>query len=62
MIYNQPKPDETPEEREARLARIKREIQEGTYDTEERFESALQKLLNQIDDTSPEFGEDASSQ
>ncbi len=36
------------EQREARLKRIKQEIEAGTYDTDEKFNAALEKLLGQI--------------
>jgi anti-sigma28 factor (negative regulator of flagellin synthesis) len=39
-----------PEVRQELVARIRQEIQAGTYDTAEKFEAALERLTAQFDD------------
>ena len=39
-----------PEVRQELVARIRQEIQAGTYDTVEKFEAALERLTAQLDD------------
>jgi Anti-sigma-28 factor, FlgM len=39
-----------PEVRQELVARIRQEIQAGTYDTAEKFEAALERLTAQLDD------------
>lgn len=40
-----------PEMRAERLAQIKAAIDDGTYETDEKLDAALSRLLNQIDDS-----------
>ena len=39
-----------PEVRQELVARIREEIEAGTYDTAEKFEAALERLTTQLDE------------
>jgi hypothetical protein len=49
-----PKEDDDPTFRADLVARIRRQIAEGTYGTEEQLEKALEKLFDRLDRESPE--------
>jgi hypothetical protein len=48
-INNDPKPPETPIRTEL-VQRIRREIQAGTYDTPEKLEAALDRMLERLEE------------
>jgi len=41
-------PQDDPAIRKDLVARVRREIQEGTYDTEEKWEAALDRMLDRM--------------
>ena len=40
---------ETPDERAARIEQIRRQIADGTYDTDERLEMALERMVERCE-------------
>jgi anti-sigma28 factor (negative regulator of flagellin synthesis) len=46
----QPRPPREPEIRVELVARVRREIAEGTYDTPEKWEIALDRLLDRVEE------------
>jgi hypothetical protein len=53
VVPEKPAPDDDPPFRADLVARIRRQIAEGTYGTEEQLEQALERLLKRLD---PEAG------
>jgi Anti-sigma-28 factor, FlgM len=50
MIDNEkPVPLDDPDVRTELVARVRREIAEGTYDTDEKLEAALERLRNRLE-------------